>query len=80
MLSTLRASLSGASPPPEQQTTLAIGQSGGLRAAMGYVGGATIPELQKRAQFVRITSAGLRERHVHDVAIVREAPNYPTGG
>ncbi|HEY0446005.1 MAG TPA: IMP dehydrogenase, partial [Allosphingosinicella sp.] len=39
---------------------------------------ATIPELQQRAEFVRITNAGLRESHVHDVAITREAPNYPT--
>ncbi len=54
--------------------------AGGLRAAMGYVGAKTIPELQERAQFVRITGAGLRESHVHDVAIVRESPNYPTGG
>ena len=53
--------------------------AGGLRAAMGYVGGHTIPEFQSRAQFVRISSAGLRESHVHDVAIVRESPNYPTG-
>jgi IMP dehydrogenase len=53
--------------------------AGGLRAAMGYVGAATIPELQERAQFVRITGAGLRESHVHDVAITRESPNYPTG-
>ena len=45
---------------------------------MGYTGSATIPELQKRAQFIRITNAGLRESHVHDVAITREAPNYPT--
>ncbi len=51
---------------------------GGLKAAMGYTGGATIPEFQKRAQFVRITNAGLRESHVHDVVITREAPNYPT--
>ncbi|MHB8284872.1 MAG: IMP dehydrogenase, partial [Caulobacteraceae bacterium] len=51
---------------------------GGLRAAMGYVGSPTIPELQARARFVRISSAGLRESHVHDVQIVREAPNYPT--
>jgi IMP dehydrogenase len=49
---------------------------GGLRAAMGYVGAPTIPELQARARFVRITGAGLRESHVHDVMIVREAPNY----
>ena len=51
---------------------------GGLRAAMGYVGAPTIPELQKRAKFVRITGAGLRESHVHDVMIKREAPNYPS--
>ncbi|MDR6625191.1 IMP dehydrogenase [Caulobacter segnis] len=51
---------------------------GGLRAAMGYVGAPTIPELQKRAKFVRITGAGLRESHVHDVMITREAPNYPS--
>lgn len=49
---------------------------GGLRAAMGYVGAPTIEEFQKRARFVRITGAGLRESHVHDVMITREAPNY----
>ena len=54
--------------------------AGGLRAAMGYVGAATVPELQKRAQFVRISSAGLRESHAHDVTITRESPNYPAGG
>jgi IMP dehydrogenase len=53
--------------------------AGGLRAAMGYVGAQTIREFQERAQFVRITNAGLRESHVHDVAITRESPNYPTG-
>ncbi|MBP1182748.1 IMP dehydrogenase [Methylobacterium sp. PvR107] len=52
--------------------------AGGLRAAMGYVGGATIPEFQARAQFIRITNAGLRESHVHDVTITRESPNYPS--
>jgi IMP dehydrogenase len=51
---------------------------GGVKAAMGYTGAATIEELQKRARFVRITNAGLRESHVHDVSITREAPNYPT--
>jgi IMP dehydrogenase len=51
---------------------------GGIKAAMGYTGSATITELQERAQFVRITNAGLSESHVHDVAITREAPNYPT--
>ena len=49
---------------------------GGLRAAMGYVGAATITELQQKAQFVRITNAGLRESHAHDVMVTREAPNY----
>jgi len=51
---------------------------GGIKAAMGYTGSATIPELQKKGRFVRITGAGLRESHVHDVTITREAPNYPT--
>jgi len=49
---------------------------GGLRAAMGYCGCATIAEFQERARFVRITAAGLRESHPHDVAITQEAPNY----
>jgi IMP dehydrogenase len=53
--------------------------AGGLRSSMGYVGARTIPEFQERAQFVRITNAGLRESHVHDVTITRESPNYPTG-
>ena len=54
--------------------------AGGLRAAMGYVGAGTIHEFQQRAQFVRISGAGLRESHAHDVTITRESPNYPTGG
>ena len=49
---------------------------GGLRSGMGYCGVANLRELQERARFVRITSAGLRESHVHDVIITREAPNY----
>lgn len=49
---------------------------GGVRAAMGYVGAPTLPEMRKRARFVQITNAGLRESHVHDVTITREAPNY----
>jgi len=49
---------------------------GGLRASMGYVGAATIKELQEKVQFVRITGAGLRESHAHDIMITREAPNY----
>ena len=51
---------------------------GGVKAAMGYTGSRSIEDLQSRAQFVRITGAGLRESHVHDVTITREAPNYPT--
>lgn len=49
---------------------------GGLRQSMGYVGAATIKEMQERTRFVRITSAGLRESHPHDVVITKEAPNY----
>ena len=49
---------------------------GGVRASMGYTGSKSIPDLHKNAEFVRITNAGLRESHVHDVAIAREAPNY----
>jgi IMP dehydrogenase len=49
---------------------------GGLRAAMGYVGAATIIELQQKAEFIRITGAGLKESHPHDVMVTREAPNY----
>lgn len=53
---------------------------GGLRAAMGYVGAADLGELRSKAQFIRITSAGMRESHVHDVMITREAPNYQRQG
>jgi IMP dehydrogenase len=49
---------------------------GGLRSGMGYLGCANIAELQEKAKFVRISGAGLRESHVHDVIITREAPNY----
>lgn len=51
---------------------------GGLRASMGYTGAATIPDMQEKAQFMRMTGAGLRESHVHDVTITQEAPNYRT--
>ncbi|MFK0165839.1 IMP dehydrogenase [Rhizobium sp. NPDC090279] len=54
--------------------------AGGLKAAMGYVGGADIKQFQERATFVRISGAGLRESHAHDVTITRESPNYPGGG
>ncbi len=52
---------------------------GGLKAAMGYTGSPDVPSLQKNSSFVRITNAGLKESHVHDVAITREAPNYRQG-
>jgi IMP dehydrogenase len=51
---------------------------GGLRAAMGYVGAKTIKEFHEKAEFTRITGAGMRESHVHDVTITRESPNYPS--
>ncbi len=51
---------------------------GGVRAAMGYTGARTLADFRERATFVRITGAGLKESHVHDVTITREAPNYPT--
>jgi len=53
---------------------------GGLRSGMGYVGAATIEGLRTKAQFVQITSAGLRESHPHDVTVTKEAPNYRVGG
>jgi IMP dehydrogenase len=49
---------------------------GGVRAAMGYTGSHTIDEMRTRPKFVKITSAGMRESHVHDVTITKEAPNY----
>jgi IMP dehydrogenase len=52
---------------------------GGLKAAMGYTGNADIEAMRENCRFVRITNAGLRESHVHDVTVTREAPNYQTG-
>jgi IMP dehydrogenase len=49
---------------------------GGLRSGMGYVGCGSIEEMHLKARFIRITGAGLKESHVHDVTITREAPNY----
>jgi IMP dehydrogenase len=49
---------------------------GGLRASMGYTGCRTVEEMHSKAEFVEITSAGMRESHVHDVQITKEAPNY----
>ena len=50
--------------------------TGGLRAGMGYCGTRALPELRDKGRFVRITSAGIRESHVHDITITKEAPNY----
>ena len=52
---------------------------GGLRAAMGYTGCATVDELRRYRNFVKITGSGLKESHVHDVQITRESPNYRVG-
>jgi IMP dehydrogenase len=51
---------------------------GGLKSSMGYTGSKDIENFQSRVEFVRITSAGLRESHVHDIDVTRESPNYPT--
>jgi IMP dehydrogenase len=63
---------------PYKGSVVAILQQlvGGLRAAMGYTGCASIDEMRTRPKFVRITGAGRRESHVHDVTITKEAPNY----
>ena len=53
---------------------------GGVRASMGYTGNATLEEMRNNCEFVRITGAGSRESHVHDVSITKEAPNYRQGG
>ncbi len=70
--------IEGQVPYKGQIGTILHQMVGGLRASMGYVGAATIPIFQERARFIRITNAGLRESHVHDVLITREAPNYPS--
>lgn len=68
--------IEGQVPYKGQVATVLHQLTGGLRAAMGYVGAGDIAELQNRVEFVRITNAGLRESHVHDVMITREPPNY----
>ena len=57
-------------------TAIAIGKAGGLAQSMFYIGARTVPELQERGKFVRITSASLKESHPHDVQMTVEAPNY----
>lgn len=68
--------IEGRVPSKGPLSDIAFQMVGGLRAAMGYCGCGTIPEMQQRAQFVRMTSAGLRESHPHDVTITKESPNY----
>ena len=51
---------------------------GGLRASMGYTGNRNIKEMQKNCKFLKITNAGYKESHIHDIAVTREAPNYKT--
>ena len=60
----------------QQQSTGLQRAFGGLKAAMGYTGNQTIESMRKNCSFVKITNAGLRESHVHDVSITRQAPNY----
>ena len=73
---TVPEGVEGRVPYKGQLSSLVDQLVGGLRSGMGYCGVATLAELQERARFVRITVAGLRESHVHDVIITREAPNY----
>jgi IMP dehydrogenase len=68
--------IEGRVPYKGSMVTIMFQMAGGLRASMGYCGCATIDEMHKRAEFVEITSAGIRESHVHDVQITKEAPNY----
>jgi IMP dehydrogenase len=68
--------IEGRVPYKGSMVSIVFQMAGGLRAAMGYCGAATIEELHDKAEFVEITSAGIRESHVHDVQITKEAPNY----
>jgi len=71
--------IEGKVPYRGQLSTMIYQLMGGLRSGMGYVGAARIDELRNKAKFVRITQAGLKESHVHDVIITKEAPNYRLG-
>jgi len=68
--------IEGRVPYKGSMVTIIFQMAGGIRASMGYCGCATIGEMQEKAEFVEITSAGIRESHVHDVQITKEAPNY----
>ena len=68
--------IEGMVPHKGPVTTLLTQLTGGVRAGMGLAGAASLPELVRKARFVRITAAGLKESHAHDVIITKEAPNY----
>jgi IMP dehydrogenase len=68
--------IEGRVPYKGSLVTILYQLAGGLRAAMGYTGSRSIEELRTRPHFVRMTNAGVRESHVHDVSITKEAPNY----
>lgn len=68
--------LPGRSDVLPKDVDLSTQLTGGVAAGMGYAGCRTLPELRERARFCRITGAGLRESHVHDVEVMQEAPNY----
>jgi len=68
--------IEGRVPYKGSMISIVYQMAGGLKASMGYCGCATIDEMRERAEFVEITSAGIRESHVHDVQITKEAPNY----
>jgi IMP dehydrogenase len=68
--------IEGRVPYKGSMVAIVFQMAGGLRASMGYCGCATIEEMGNKAEFVEITSAGIRESHVHDVQITKEAPNY----
>jgi IMP dehydrogenase len=68
--------IEGRVPARGSLATMLYQLCGGVRSGMGYVGARTVPELQERARFIRISPQGLRESHVHDVIITQEAPNY----
>ena len=63
-------------PYKGSMVSIVFQMAGGVRASMGYCGCATIAEMNDKAEFVEITAAGIRESHVHDVQITKEAPNY----
>jgi IMP dehydrogenase len=74
--SDLPEGIEGRVPYKGSMVSIVYQMSGGLRASMGYCGCPTVVDMQSKAEFVEITAAGIRESHVHDVQITKEAPNY----